>query len=134
MASTSTCRSIVVEGYLCVACNCCQHLFSTTRQPRSQLLARGTQKMHHKTLSAYYPRLCTLQEYLSAYDGLVYNSDPEDYRALMSRALCAERPHKLGPFPPVGPIDGSQQDSIDGLLRALSHDVLVLGNRVRRST
>lgn len=89
--------------------------------------------MHHKTLSSYYPRLCTLEEYLSEYDGLVYHSDPAEYRALVSGALCAERAHKLGPFPPVGPVEGSQQDAIDAILRALGHDVLVLGNRVSRA-
>lgn len=108
------------------------HIHNSTAPPRSRLAARGLPRMHHKTLSAYYPRLCTLEEYLSTYDGLVYHSDPDKYRALVSGALCAERPHKLGPFPPLGPVEGSQQDAIDGVLRALGHDVLVLGNRVSR--
>lgn len=105
-------------------------LYIHHRQPRCRFAARGLQKMHHKTLSAYYPRLCTLEEYLSAYEGLVYHSDPDEYRSLVSGALCAERHHKLGIFPPPGTVEGSQQDAIDGLLRALGHDVLVLGNRV----
>lgn len=86
--------------------------------------------MHHKTLSAYYPRLITLEEYLSPCEGLVYHSDPDEYCALVRGTLCAERHHKLGPFPPPGPVEGSQQDAIDNILRALDHDVLALGNRV----
>lgn len=86
--------------------------------------------MHHKTLSAYYPSLCTLEDYLSSYEGLVYHSDPAEYRALVSGALCAPRAHKLGPFPPVGSVEGSQKEAIDALLSILGHDVLVLGNRV----
>jgi len=91
---------------------------------------RDQKTVRHKTLSAYYSRLLTLESYLSGLDGVLYHSDPDEYRHLVTRAMCA--PHNTRPVPPFDGVDESQQRVIDGLLDDLrgSKDVLLNGAAV----
>ncbi|CAK9784445.1 unnamed protein product [Cutaneotrichosporon oleaginosum] len=89
--------------------------------------------LRHKTLSVYYPLLTTLGAHLSA---TVYNSDPPEYRALLSTTICAPNaPGLPPPPPPSGPLEWTQQEAIDRIvhelvrLRGPRGDALVWGTK-----
>lgn len=101
----------------------------------------GRRSLRHKTLSAYYPSLETLDEYLTSRTGSspVYHSDPQDYRELLATTICAPQ-QDAGPFPSFTIIGSEckQQEVIDRILQELSKrgsraDALILGTKVRRS-
>lgn len=92
--------------------------------------------VRHKTLSAYYPVLTTLGSHLSAFSTLVYHSDPDEYRALLTTTICAPC-DTAGPAPLPGVTAWTQQEAIDRILQDLvsargrSGDALTLGTKVR---
>lgn len=68
--------------------------------------------LRHKTLSAYYPRLCTLRSYLDKAGGansspstveLTRDTDPDDYTRLLDQTVCAMR-DGAPPCPPMEPV------------------------------
>ncbi|KAL7424993.1 Telomerase reverse transcriptase [Cryptotrichosporon argae] len=87
-------------------------------------------EVRHKTLSHFYPRLCTLQAHLAplAVPDLVLSSDLAVYKALLDRTLCAPHAkHACGPWPPAGHSEGTQQEAIDLVLNRVGKgNVLVI--------
>lgn len=91
----------------------------------------GPKTLRHKTLSAYYDHLLTLEHLLVGVEGLLFHSDPAEYRELLEHTICAPRGDKARVFPPYGPTDGTQQEAIDRILQDFrGSDVLLLGSRV----
>lgn len=98
----------------------------------------GQKKLHHKTLSTYYPHLETLHDYLAwnAPYALAYYSDSSEYRDLLATTICAPHGHSA-PFPPFTNPTATQQEIIDIILqdlgtRGAKGDALVLGTNVSR--
>lgn len=91
--------------------------------------------LRHKTLSVYYPVLTTLGVHLAATPSLVYNSDPDEYRDLLSTTVCAPNAQARN-APPPGPEHWTQQEAIDRIVHELvtTHgqrgDALVWGTKV----
>lgn len=91
----------------------------------------GPKTLRHKTLSAYYDHILTLEHLLVSVEGLLFHSDPAEYRELLEHTICAPRGDKARVFPPYGPTDGTQQEAIDRILQDFrGSDVLLLGSRV----
>lgn len=104
-----------------------------------------TRQHRHKTLSAYYPRLQTLKDYLLSAPGssrprVVLEKDPDEYKRLVRETLCAIPGYEVS-CPPCGTCDaiGTQQELIDGIIGEISRrslskdvkDVLIAGDKVR---
>lgn len=98
----------------------------------------GLKQIRHKTLSAYYPTLWTLQDYLNAQlgDPMVYHSDPEEYKRVLATTTCAPQ-RSAAPLTECEPehIEGKQQEVIDRILQEVGKkgdrgDALVLGTKV----
>jgi hypothetical protein len=98
------------------------------------------QEVKHKTLSAYYPRICTLVDYLShlTHQPIVIDTDHPEYKDLASSTLCAP-PATYDAFPEHGDSHLSQQEAIDRVLSELGKqsrkpgeglNMLLAGNRV----
>jgi hypothetical protein len=107
----------------------------------------SSKRLRHKTLSAYYPLLQTLREYLVStircpLTQLLHPDDPEGYTELLDTAICAvlsETPVWNGMAGRWGDVDGTQQEAIDRIMREVARsvtrdhrDVLLSGSRVRR--
>ncbi|BEJ01730.1 hypothetical protein CcaverHIS631_0604120 [Cutaneotrichosporon cavernicola] len=90
--------------------------------------------LRHKTLSIYYPVLMTLGTHLTAVPSLVYNSDPTEYRDLLSTTICAPNA-QAGTATPISPVQRTQQEAIDRLVQELVNargprgDALVWGTK-----
>ena len=105
--------------------------------------ASETSGHRHKTLSAYYPRLYTLHNYLlsaptSSSSRVLLESDSEEYRQLVQGTLCAP----TGDTPLSGwngEVYGTQQEVVDRVVGEIAKrsarldikDVLVTSDKVR---
>lgn len=80
-------------------------------------------KLRHKTLSAYYPHLHSLLDYLTVStgeEGILIDKDVTDYLKLLQSTICAtEDSLSSSTFPAEGEIYGSQQEAIDRILQEL---------------
>lgn len=96
----------------------------------------------HKTLSAYYPHLFTLHDYLhtapsSSTTSIVSETDSIEYKRLVQETICASRitPDSL---PPKVEVWGTQHEVVDRVLGEVARrcarqgikDVLVSGDKV----
>ena len=96
----------------------------------------------HKTLSAYYPHLYTLHDYLltaprSSTSAIVSATDSDEYKRLIQVTVCACR---LAPqdLPPKGEVWGTQQEIVNRVLgevarrcaREAIKDVLISSDKV----
>lgn len=97
----------------------------------------------HKTLSAYYPHLQTLHDYLTSSNGdnyLLLQKDTPDYRNLVTHTICAFHNEPMcSSIPATGEVYGSQQEAIDRILKELGRapyrsgegrNVLLSGDKV----
>jgi hypothetical protein len=106
---------------------------------------QGAREYRHKTLSAYYPRLYTLHDYLlsapiSSSSSVLLSTDGDDYRRLVEQTICALRHDS-----PVLSLNGSgsrrgtQQELVDSITAEVSRrssregikDILVSSDKVR---
>jgi hypothetical protein len=96
----------------------------------------------HKTLSAYYPHLYTLHDYLltaprSSTSAIISATDSDEYKRLIQETVCACR---LAPqdLPPKGEVWGTQQEIVNRVLGEVARrcaregikDVLVSSDKV----
>ena len=96
-----------------------------------------SQEIKHKTLSAYYHRVCTLPSWFGV--PLVVADDPASYVDFLSGTLCATRDKSCPAIPPLtnGSTDDgrmrSQQECVDWIMHDLAgrgKNVLVKNERV----
>lgn len=106
-----------------------------------------TPRQHrHKTLSAYYPHLHTLHDYLlsapaSSQRRVLLESDNEEYKRLVLGALCGTSADVLLPAVSHEVSTATQQEVVDRViaevarkcLREDTKDVLISGNKVSPS-
>jgi hypothetical protein len=96
----------------------------------------------HKTLSAYYPHLYTLHDYLltaprSSTSAIISATDSDEYKRLIQETVCACR---LAPqdLPPKGEVWGTQQEIVNRVLGEVARrcaregikDVLISSDKV----
>jgi hypothetical protein len=96
----------------------------------------------HKTLSAYYPHLYTLHNYLltaprSSTSTIISDNDSDEYKRLIQETVCACRiaPHDLTS---KGEVWGTQQENVNRVLgevarrcaREGTKDVLISSDKV----
>jgi hypothetical protein len=108
---------------------------------------RGEEKTEyrHKTLSAYYPHLYTLHDYLltaprASTSTIISATDSDDYRRLIQDTVCACR---LAPrdLPSKGEVWGTQQETVNRVLGEVARrcaregikDVLIYSDKVSYS-
>ena len=96
----------------------------------------------HKTLSAYYPKLYTLHDYIlsaptSSSSRVLLETDSEQYRNLVQATLCAPSPDTILPGS-NGEVWGTQQELVDRIVGEIARrsarldikDVLVTSDKV----
>lgn len=96
----------------------------------------------HKTLSAYYPNLITLHDYIltapgPSTSGVIQESDTDEYKHLVKETICAFRTTVVD-LPPKGMASGSHQEMVDRVLvevarrctREGKKDVLISSDKV----
>jgi hypothetical protein len=96
----------------------------------------------HKTLSAYYPHLYTLHDYLltaprSSTSAIISATDSDEYKRLIQETVCACR---LAPqdLPSKGEVWGTQQEIVNRVLGEVARrctkegikDVLISSDKV----
>jgi hypothetical protein len=107
----------------------------------------SSKRLRHKTLSAYYPHLQTLRDYLVStlrcpLTQLLHPDDPGGYTELLDTAICAvlieTHVWNGGLAGKWGDVEGTQQEAIDRIMREVARsvtrdhrDVLLSGSRVR---
>jgi len=79
-----------------------------------------TKQVRHKTLSAYYPNLITLRDYILTAPGpstsaIIQESDTDEYKHLVKETICAFRISVVD-LPPKGVALGSHQEVFDRVL------------------
>lgn len=100
-------------------------------------------ELRHKTLSAYYPHLHTLFDYLAVSIGRkssLLKDDSTDYVAVLQTTVCAIQDDSMpANFPIGGIVHDSQQEAIDRVLEELGRlsrkpgegrNVLLAGDKV----
>jgi telomerase reverse transcriptase len=108
-----------------------------------------SKRLRHKTLSAYYPHLQTLRDYLVSTLGcpltqLLHPDDPERYTELLDTTISAvlsdDHARLWNDAGRWGDVEGTQQEAIDRIMREVARsatrnhrDVLLSGSRVRTS-
>jgi hypothetical protein len=96
----------------------------------------------HKTLSAYYPHLSTLHDYLltaprSSTTSIIQETDTDEYKRLVLETVCATRSTPVN-LPSKGDVWGTQQEIVDRVLGEVSRrcaregikDVLISSDKV----
>lgn len=99
-------------------------------------------QVRHKTLSAYYPNLITLHDYIltapgPSISGVIQESDTDEYKHLVKETICAFRT-SVGDRPPKGVASGSHQEVVDRVLVEVARrctrdgkkDVLISSDKV----
>lgn len=105
----------------------------------------GKKGYRHKTLSAYYPNLYTLHDYLltaprSSTSAIISATDSDEYKRLIQETVCACRmdPQDL---PAKGEVWGTQQEIVNRVLGEVARrcaregikDVLISSDKVSYS-
>ena len=99
----------------------------------------------HKNLSAYYPHLYTLHDYLltaprSSTSAIISDNDSDDYKRLIQETVCACRLDP-GNLPAKGEVWGTQQEIVNRVLGEVARrcaregikDVLISSDKVSYS-